>query len=274
MVWDGRDDNERECVNGVYVPIIKARSKRKGSSIYNPTALAWGMDVVPTDLLHDSSSELVSFSVDRITYARIRAGLVEGGPVYASIAAWQLYEPGEHIVQWDGKDTASFQNVTQKDMFSMAFDAFTPPQNSIIITGASDRDQGEDAYKTFPVHPPSSNTMSYFSVELNSHMLEPDITVDFSNYPFQDGETILSGKAAFDVNFTYPENRSSTAKQGSELVLYVDDEFIVEFPLSQMPVPVALDTTQFSNGQHTLTLNLITSDDRVGIALQKIRITN
>lgn len=272
ITWNGMDQYDTNVANGVYYPIVKAKSIRNGSDTYNPTSQTWGHDVIPQDLKY--KEQIISFAIQRATYARLRVGLKEGGPVYKTLAPWQLWTPGEHQVVWNGKDHEDFNDVTEKEKLTYSFDAFEIPENSMVVRNAPDFDRGSVVYENFPTHPPATSKTSYYALAPTSHELEPEITAEFTNSTSSDGRAILQGRTECSVSFLSPEKGSAVISKGSELLLYLDDEFIVEYPISGIPTIVAFDTTKHSNGNHYLTFNLLTPDDRAGVAIKKILIKN
>ena len=84
----------------------------------------------------------------------------------------------------------------------------------------------------------------------------------------------LKGKAICLVSFADQNKRASTLKAGSELILYLDDTYVAELPVDSFPASIGFDTTEFSNGKHLVTINLLTTDDRAGISLHKVMIKN
>lgn len=275
--WDGMDDKGVACPNGVYLPIIKCSSPRKGSFIYNPTASPWGEQVEPLAIRYDSDQQAVTFSVEQMTYARLRVGLREGGPVYKTLANWRLWTPGEYQVPWNGKDKGNFQHVLGKENLTYSFDSFSLAENSLIINNAPENSSYSTiGAKQFPLHPPASSNLSYFALEPNSLDAEPEIVIDWQQEKSKDDKIVLHGKARLQVDFAEPgkERATDTKYKWGELLLYIDDEFVVEVPVDDLPAVIDFDSSNFANGEHLLTINLLTGDDRAGIVTHKVLIRN
>lgn len=273
--WEGLYADGSPVVNGLYFPIIQGKSPRKGTSTYNPSSMAWGEDVSPMELNYDADRQTLSFGVARMTYGRLRVGLKEGGPVYRTLAPWQLWQPGQHEIPWNGKDAAGLHTVMDQAELSYSFDAFALPENSLIVMGAPQADSYDQRQlQKFPVHPPSGAHLSYFSVNPGSQGAEPELAVAWQQSSQQDGLTLLRGKASCLVSFADPNKEASSLQGGSELILYLDDTYVVEVPVEELPALIGFDTTGFDNGAHTVTINLLTADDRAGISLHKVSINN
>jgi hypothetical protein len=272
--WDGRDDQGKQCPNGLYVPIIQTDSPLKGTAFYNPTALAWGEDIQATNLQFDGSQE-VSFAVDRLAYGRLRVGLKEGGPILKTLASWQLWQPGMHTVSWNGKDKNEVHYVADNQKFAISFNAFVPPENSIIIVGSADDSLG-DGRDQFPVHPPGTGKHNQFSIDPGSQRGDPAIAVSYrkGKKKTKSDPGSLSGIVQIHIAFTEPDKNSANITTKTEIYLYIDDQFVGESPINGLPASVDFDTKKFANGEHLVTVNLYTGDDRVGIHVQKIVINN
>jgi hypothetical protein len=261
--------------SGVYFPILQAKSKRRGTFVYNPTAEPWGEQIIAPDISYDAKSQKLSFEVDQMTYGRLRVGLKEGGPVYKTLAPWQLWQPGTHTLEWNGKDVQDYQSVLKKENLSYSFDAFSLPPNSITVIGAAKAEAlGHPEYQQFSIHPPRGGQLSYFSLEADSQEAEPELAVSWENSKEKKGRVVLKGKAVCTVSFADLNKRASALKAGSELILYLDDTYVIETPVDSLPASIGFDTGEFSNGQHVVTINLLTSDDRAGISLHNVMIKN
>lgn len=274
-IWDGQDNFGNPVGNGVYFPIIQCTSKRKGTFIYNPSSNPWGAQTEAENIHYDSELQLLTFELGAMAYGRLRVGLKEGGPVYKTLAPWKSWQPGRYQIQWDGKDVQGYQWVIDQEKLSYSFDAFSLPTNAIIVTGSDKAELlTEPKYSVFPVHPPSAQPTSFFALEAGSQGGEPELSVTWVDSKGKGDRTILKGNALTTVNFAEPTKRSSTLKSGSELILYVDDRYVVEKPIDGFPAMIGFNTRDFANGSHTVTINLLTTDDRAGISIHKIEIDN
>ncbi len=111
--------------------------------------------------------------------------------------------------------------------------------------------------------------LSFFSLEASSQGAEPILKVRWKRNAKR-----LKGKAVCTVDFANPEKRSSALNGTSELILYIDDVYVTELPITAFPASIGFDTTAFSNGKHIVAINLLTADDRAGIDIHAITIKN
>ncbi len=269
-LWDGRNIDGVAVENGIYFPIIRSKSNHKGTDTYNPSSFSWGEEVLAEDLEYDPRQKLIRFSLQQSVYGRLRAGLKEGGPVYKTIAPWRHWGAGYHKIAWNGKDASNLKRIVDQKNISYSFDAFTLPENAITVAGSPQQDySSEEGGATFPVHPPHGGQLSFFSLEASSQGAEPILKVRWKRNAKR-----LKGKAVCTVDFANPEKRSSALNGTSELILYIDDVYVTELPITAFPASIGFDTTAFSNGKHIVAINLLTADDRAGIDIHAITIKN
>ncbi len=274
-VWDGMDVDDNAVADGIYFPIIQCISPRKGTFTHNPSAVSWGAQVDAENFIYDGEAQLLSFEVNTMVYGRLRVGLKEGGPVYKTLVPWRLWQPGPYDVEWDGKDGQGYSSIIEHEKLGYSFDAFSLPENSFVITGAGDeKPLVPPAYRTFPIHPPSGEPPSFFALVAGGMKAEPELTVDWPKSRKKGKIVKLKGDVICTVTFADPIKRSATLEKGSELIVYVDGEYVTEKPLEGFPATIGFNSRDFSNGSHIVTINLLTTDDRAGIAMQRVVINN
>lgn len=274
LVWDGKDKNDQPCQNGVYVPVIKAKTQRMGTMVYNPTLKDWGHDVPVNDIEFSKDAGTVSFSIEQPAYARLMAGLQEGGPVFKTIAGWRFYSPGSHVLEWDGRDTDQLTEVTAMENFSYSFDSFSLPENTIIITGSEEAsDSSFEGFESFPFLIPSGSKISYYALDPDSRGPEPKVHIQWPGCTNQN-KPELTGMATTIVSWADAQLPGSTFKGQAELVIYIDDEFVEERSVTELPATLTWDTGTLANGEHKVTVNLLTLDHRVGILSHYLLINN
>ncbi len=274
--WDGVDDNFKAAANGLYFPIIQCKSKKKGAFTYDPSAHPWGEEVPAQNFSYNNGGKELSFEIDRPAYARLRVGLKDGGPVYRTLAPWRLWQAGPHRVQWNGKDKRNTRSVLNKEKLSYSFDSFTVPENSIVVVNPKPAMASAGTnLKKYPINPPRGGRLSYFALEADSQGEELELAVILkTSQKDWKGKTVIKGEAVYGVDFVDFDKKSSTIKPGSELIIYVDDLYVAEHPIDNMPATIAFDSTKFKNGKHEVTINVMVTDDRAGIWQDTVLIKN
>jgi len=274
--WDGRDTMGRLCPNGIYLPIIKIRTKRWGSELYNPTNSSWGEDRTIRDLDYDFESQTISYKLVKPMLCKMRVGLKEGGPCYKTIFDWQPHEAGYHEKNWDGRDLNGIVGVWKKDKFQIVLDAFSVPKEAILLEGsdnASHRFKG--VKKRFPLHPPRGKKIMVHALHKREFCHDIPIKVDL--IPTRgsiEGIALISGTAEFKVMAANKNDLKHMIRERFELYQFMDGKFVYEGPQKTLPHTIKLNTTKFANGHHIFTVNLRTSEDHVGTNSMKVYIKN
>jgi hypothetical protein len=272
--WDGKDDDGFECLTGVYIPIIKVKSRRKGTTNYNPTAKPWGTVVDIEDFTCDLKAKEATFSVTSSIYGRIRIGGGEGGPVYFTPSIWKVYRAGSHSVTWENTDVDHLQNVTDSKVIC-GFETLSLPENSIYLIGREQRrDEAEKEYLSFPVYPPHGGHISYNALNPDSLGPEPKLAVDWQTTKRYRNMPEFKNNASFTVSFDDPNHGGSYLSGPSELMIFIDDVFIVELTVTKLPAVLTFDSTKFTNGSHRAVINLMTANKRSGTLSTNIHINN
>lgn len=258
VTWDGLDLHNAPCGGGVYLPVIQVESASLGAETYSPTSTEWGGEVQPYELTHDKGA--VSFAIDRRTYARVRIGLPNGGPLYNTLAPWQVFEAGQHSLPWDGKDATGRVDVAARKSLDIAFDGFTLPANAICVPGQARLPDAASAYNQIPLQAVRSGQPSYFALYSEPLLPEPEFEVRFKNARGPKNEPQLGKAVQFEIILKkgFPEINLS------ETMIFIDHTFIVEYPTTSTPASITFDASNVSPGKHLFTVNLIASDDRIG----------
>ena len=269
--WDGRDDAGDLCRTGLYFPVIRVKSTGRGVETYNPTGSPWGEELVPGDVAFDGS--VIHYTLPKRALVRIRVGEQDGGPMYKTVSDWKLLPPGSYEVPWDGRDVTGFVDVASSSKLLIAVDAFSVPENSILLVTPAG--SGKDKhYKKFPISPPHGKRLSYIALLPHGLLPDPGITGRFGKgRRTRKGVYLLHGKVPVFLDLV--RGRLGTdPPETIERYLFVDGKMIEEGPADGLPAKILLDTGRFSNGKHIVTLGLRTSDDRSATCSMVVKITN
>ena len=59
-----------------------------------------------------------------------------------------------------------------------------------------------------------------------------------------------------------------------EVYVYVDKEFVYEYPVTHLPEVIKFDTTKYTDTSHIITINVKAGEGRVGTCSRRVRILN
>lgn len=262
QVWDGRDNKGKPCGGGLYAPIIQAESETLGSVAYMPTANDWGALVEAKELKHTAKS--VSFTLAEPAYGRLRIGLPNGGAIYRTLAPWQYFSAGQHRLDWDGKDTTGKVVIGEREQLYLSFDGFTLPRNVFIIAGTVSLAQGH--YEQYPLQLAGSSQPSFFALHPESLLPEPDFEVEFTDAQRKKDQPELDTETQMIIKL----KQESPDVHLSEAMIFIDHVFHSEYPATKAPVQLKVNTAKIPRGPHLLTVNLITTDDRIASWSQQV----
>ncbi len=268
--WDGRDDTGLYLGDGLYFPIIRAKSKRKGIEVYNPTTEPWGEDIIADPIGWDKKKQAIFFSIDKTALCRIRVFIKDGGPMYKAITGWQLYLAGNHEEPWNGMDLNGVVRVTDQKNYQVGFDGFSLPSNSIFLLGSETPPGGlKKDYKKYPIHPPHGRNVAYLTAQPDTIAPDPLLTVQLQ----ADGANI-KGKVTILTDLQPGLSPAYQLREDYELYLFVDGVLDTEINRATLPQTLIWDSSRYANGEHIFTINILSTADRAATYSQKVRINN
>jgi len=271
VTWDGKDDFGNRCPTGAYLPIIKIRTSRKGSEVYNPTTSPWGYEIQLANLVYDENQQVIRYTLEKPVLCLMRLGEKDGGPCYRTLFGWEPRSAGTHEEAWDGKDANGIINVAQKEKFKMFLDAFVLPENSIMIRGSNEIPAVK--YKTFALRAPHGNKVMLHALHSRELDRELSIRAEIVNpVVIKNKIPTVKGKASIRVHVDEKTNVPHLLREKFEVYLFIDGVLLYEIPAEEIPAIATFDTRKYADKEYALTINIRTPDDRVGTYSMKIRI--
>jgi hypothetical protein len=276
VTWDGRDDRGQLCPTGAYIPIIKVRNPKRGSDLYNPTTEPWGLRVAAHDISYNDQTKQIRYRLDRPALCQMRIGEKEGGPAYITLFGWEPRKQGAHQVSWDGKDVNGLVDVWKKKLFDIYLNAFSLPENTILLSGANPRSYSyKGLKKRFPIPPPRGKDTVMQPLQPREFCHDMSISAAFtSEKKSGDGIPVIQGVADLQVFAGKDANAKQLARETIEIYMFMDGKLLFEGPYPALPLSLKIDTSAFSNGDHFFTVNLRTTEDHLGICSLKARVDN
>jgi hypothetical protein len=273
--WNGYDDHGNRCSDGVYLPIRISYAGSEASLAYNPSEQPWGETVQPKDLYYDQKAKSVHYRLEKAALCRIRTGEYEGGPLYRTLVNWGYRNPGTHDEPWDGMDEYGVVAITKKPKHYIVVDAFSLPENAIIVSNGDVKRGKTLSTNTYQVEikPPHGRNVNAHAFHAGRDC--QDFPVSVKLLPSSNsGIPALSGIVHLQV--FEPTGIRSTLLQTKTLELYLfgDGKFLYEVLPEKLPAEINLDTHQLGNGKHVLTVNVRTGEDHIGIWSKGILISN
>jgi len=229
LTWDGRDLAGNLVPDEVYTVRINLKDKDgKATDLIEPSIGTGG------ELLEVSNIELaethVGFRLPESARVLVRIG-VKDGPMLRNLMRWKPRTAGKNRLAWDGFDASGVIDLRRDPNTTVLVVAYKLPEHSIVTYGNE-----------------SLSYISWFeSLNLTPKTIAPEAQ-----------------------ELTRGENRIAREYYRSlyhdEVGFYVDGVFVSEEEQGYLPMSWRLNSSEYSSGEHALTVNISGFDGRVGVA--------
>jgi flagellar hook assembly protein FlgD len=268
--WDGKDAQGKPVAGKVVLYVIEAVNADGRKTTYSPAKRTGGLEVKASDYSFYAKTGKIEYVLPKTCMVRIRAGLKDAVLV-RTILDWEPQTAGRHILTWDGKDEGGLVDIGSHPDLELNLACYTLPANTIIVSGQviplPESGQGGKFEKALWAR--EGKYLHYSHDPRNCH--EPKFTISFPQHKKtnEEGLPILSGKVPIRIEVDPNDIRYMTNKR-FEIVFYIDGVFLFEMEEGTSPFTCHWDTKGFSKGPHTMTVNLISYDDHIGVLNKKI----
>jgi len=199
---------------------------------------------------------------------RIRIGLEEG-PLLKTLLDWAPRAAGEHIEHWDGKDKSGQMILLNHPNIAIMTHAYTIPDNSIIVTGSRKPD-----YQMLNAYIKTQERNKYFhALHPRAICHEPEIEIELPECEYQKGIPVLKGAVPVIIKIA-PRDTVHLTNTRYEIIFFIDNIFLFEDEEGYDPFTYILETEGLPDGEHVITANVVSYDDHIGVATQKILVEN
>lgn len=283
-IWDGKDFDKVVVPDQAYFFTIEAEDESKNRVTYDPTTFSGGQEVDIVDVAHDREAGTISFNFPFSAWVLARLG-IKNGALMKTLLDWEPRPKGENIVFWNGKDESGIVDLHSHPKFSMMITTMSFPENSIIATGNSQIDYYEYKKRVAerkPKKPERPILADKKNFKLSRHYglprckdRAPRFSVSFPEITetTPKGFPIIRGKTLLKVTLDERDKEFITS-QRFEIVLYVDDLLFAEEEEGYSPFSWMWDVSRVPDGEHLLTINIVSLNDQVGTQSLKFMVRN
>lgn len=178
-------------------------------------------ELTPTNMSFNAHTGEVRYTLSQPALVRLRVGIENAGALLCHMLDWDFRDTGTHVEKWDKKDSTGLIDFGNRNDYSVVLNA-RPVNNK-------------------------------HDLKLSPHLniFFPDATEKT-----QQGIPIVNGLVPLRVLLN-EQDRQVMADSKFEVALYVDLVFLMEDEVGTNPFNYILDASNFSDGQHILTVNLI-----------------
>ena len=176
----------------------------------------------------------IRYTLPEDGYVRIRIGLNQAGALLRTLIDWEYRSAGEHVEVWDKKDESGLIDFGDRSDYLLVLNA-----------------RPENAKAAYPK--------------------APRLTITFpeSIRRTAGGVAVVSGIAHMRVELD-PEDNKRLSESQFEVAIYSDTVFMIEDEIATNPFNYRIDVSKFNEGEHVMTVNVISYDGQVGTASVKM----
>jgi hypothetical protein len=274
IVWDGRDDAGVLVPDEAYTFVIETAD----GGVYDPTTFSGG----EVDDIRDpsfSDSGVISYSLPVPARVLIRLG-IRNGPMYRTLVDWKPRPAGKVNEQWDGFDREQLVKLREQDGFTGLITYVTLPEVTVIAYGNE-----AETYREYKLGRgkgrPQKPQRAFAGEEKRRYRPDslvppawaraPRVELAFPHIPKPDAVPVVEG--AVDVRIDVAEeDKPQLMEDQFEVLLFVDGQFFAEAERGYLPLNWKWELSQFSPGEHILTVNVSSFKGQVGVASRKVRL--
>jgi len=285
--WDGRDVDGRIVPDEAYTFAIQAVSGEK-SAYWDPLLDSGGERVVAGDLTTVDDTHF-TYQVPTSARVLVRAAVVDG-PLLRTIVNWEPRPPGFAVEEWDGMDSDGLRRLSEVENLRFAVMAFGLPDKAIITGGNASLAYAE-YYRSVGASRPHAPEYPRTRVEgahISPHWYipayqnrDPGLAMSFVDVHNDVGEQHNEASSPPEapkpvrvsrtqspilvrVDIPEPGERMFMSNQKFELILYVDDQRMLEVEQGHVPFTYPWDVSQIEPGRHILTVSVASFRNHVG----------
>lgn len=283
-IWDGKDFEKAVIPDQAYFFTIEAEDEAKNTVVYDPTTFSGGEEVDIVDVIHDREEGTISFNLPFSAWVLARLG-IKNGALMKTLLDWEPRLKGENIVFWNGKDESGIVNLYNRPKFSMMITTMSFPENSVIATGNSSISYYEYKKRTVERRPrkpeyPILAAKKNFKISRHYDLSRwkdraPRFSISLPQITEKtpEGIPIIREKTLLKVTLDEQDKEFITG-QRFEIVLYVDDILYAEEEEGYSPFTWMWDVSVIPDGEHLLTINIVSLNDQVGVRSLKFAVRN
>lgn len=277
-LWDGKDLDGKVVPNEAYFFCVEAEDDSKQKVVYDPITFSGGEFADITSGQVSRQRGTLSYRLSKPSRVLMRAG-VPGGALLKTIVDWEPRPAGEVTEYWNGKDEDGVINLWGLKNHTMVLTYMTLPETSVITFGNNAYDYRKYKAGVRTARPkkeerPMANSRRVSPHFFKSRMTDRTFKADLA-FPELDagGNGIPTVKDRLLVRIDVPQkDREVLTNQQYEIIMFIDTVFHAEEERGYLPFNYLWELKDLPAGEHTLTVNLITFGDQIGVGTRKIRV--
>jgi hypothetical protein len=203
-------------------------------------------EILAADMSFDVDQGIIRYSLPEPALVRIRIGRQAGAMLHI-LLDWEPRDAGPHVERWDTMDVSKV--VSFKGYRDLVVILSALPISKDRRAAYQGNIRGQRKSPRFDIQFPSVN-----------HLKDDDIPVVSGEVPMRIILNELDRKWLTEVHY--------------EIIIYIDQIFITEEEQGMNPFTYMIDTRQFNEGEHVITVNLASYNGEIGTISRKIFVKN
>lgn len=190
----------------------------------------------------------------------------------ATLWDWKAHVAGPVEISYSGDLPNPWGNFWDRPDAKALVWAYTLADNAVVI-------EGESPPQTFEEDSPSVYAGAEREIEPHARHApylcrDPRLKVDLAeDFPRDEaGLPLVADRLTLRIDAPSEAERAIAENLRFEVILYIDGQFLLEDEDSLLPFHYPLDVSRFSEGEHTILVNLANFQDHVGAAFFSFRI--
>ncbi|MBI1927718.1 hypothetical protein HYR99_26210 [Candidatus Poribacteria bacterium] len=281
-MWDGKDLDGEIVPNEAYFFTLEAETgDHSQQAIYDPITFSGGEPFEITQVTLDRKSGRIAYQLSQPSRVLIRIGI----PDHALLKTLVDGEPrpaGEMTEGWNGKDEDDLIDLWNEKDLTTQITGFALPANSVITVG-----NHRKTYREYKSHLPKARPKKAARFMTKIRRLSPHFlasrTLDRSfkvvlNFPQlealpQEGLPAVKEKPLVRVDVAETD-REIFSNQPFTLFFFVDTLSFAKEAGNGLPFDFPWEVRHLPEGEHLLTVNLVTSNGRFGVGSKRVKVVN
>ena len=282
LSWDGRDFSGTVVPDQAYIIQIEAEDLRGGKAFYNPVETnSWEMKRLA--ISREGQGGRITYVLLCNAWVQINTGVANGGPLLGSITMWQPALSGEHSIALEEMDPFSARAIISGDKDIRIIGSYLKiPDNSPVTTG--NRELSYQEYSAAVATQGVPGIRVKHLPDLSGRNIDRKICFgsfaplfNISLPAVGAGEKkdlpVLKGIVPLKISLD-KRVRKYIIGQRLEMLGFVDFKFAEENEEGYSPFTWLLDTRTWPDGEHVITVNVVTLRGEIAARSMKVIFRN
>jgi len=281
-LWDGKDVDSAIVPDEAYFFTLEAETAdHSQQAVYDPITFSGGEPFGITEFKLDRKSGKLTYQLSQPSRVLIRIGI----PDHALLKTLVDGEPrpaGEMTEDWNGKDEDGLIDLWNEPEFTTFIAGFTLPENSVITFGNARYDYREYKSNVSEARPKKTARFMTKIRRLSPHFLTSRIhdrsfkvVLSFPQLKASSQQDIPAVKEKPLVRVDVAErDREILHNQKFTIFFFVDNLSFAKEARDSLPFDFPWELRHLPEGEHLLTVNLVTLNGQFGVGSKKVRVVN